>query len=160
VRKLRLADWASIAELISAIAVVISLLYVGLQVNENTNEIRAANRQQFTNRAHSATMQAATSPALAGAIAKVADGTTLNSVELTQYGYFIRGMLKDMEEGYLLHREGRLDEEYWKTRSALVQAYMTQTLARDIYRRDKILGVLHTDFVQWLDRTLEERSGS
>ena len=82
-RKLRLADWASIAELISAIAVVISLLYVGLQVNENTNEIRAANRQQITNRAHSATMLAATSPELAGAVAKVADGTNLTLVELS-----------------------------------------------------------------------------
>lgn len=46
VRKLTLADWANIGEVIGAIAVVISLLYVGIQVCEHTEEMRATNRQQ------------------------------------------------------------------------------------------------------------------
>lgn len=105
-------------------------------------------------------MTAAANPELAGAISKVVDGTTLTSLELSQYGYFVRGMLKDMEEAYLLYREGRLDEEYWQTRAAIVVAYMGQTQARDIYRRDESLGALHAGFVQWLDQAIEERYGS
>lgn len=34
--KLKLSDWASIAEVVGAIAIVISLIYVGVQVNDST----------------------------------------------------------------------------------------------------------------------------
>ena len=40
-----LKDYASAAEIIGAIAVVISLIYVGLSVNQNTNAVMVANHQ-------------------------------------------------------------------------------------------------------------------
>jgi hypothetical protein len=43
----RLSDWASIAEVVSAVAIVLSLLYVGYQIRENTIEVRETNRQQL-----------------------------------------------------------------------------------------------------------------
>lgn len=156
-RKLQLSEWASVAEVISGIAVVFSLLYVGYQINENTNETRAANRQQLVNRTQSAVIAAATSRELAEAISKATAGTMLSPVESTQYEYFMRGMLKDMEEAYLLHREGRLDAAYWETRASIAVWYMGQTPAREVYRRDKTLGILHTGFVEWMDKSIEER---
>ena len=41
--KLSLSDWASLAEIVGALAVVISLVYVGVQISENTIEVREAN---------------------------------------------------------------------------------------------------------------------
>jgi len=43
--KIKLTDWASIAEILGAIAVVISLLFVGLQLNDGNRETRAATTQ-------------------------------------------------------------------------------------------------------------------
>ena len=43
--KLKLTDWASIAEIIAAIGVVFSLIFVGLQINEGNQETRAATIQ-------------------------------------------------------------------------------------------------------------------
>ena len=40
--RLKLSEWASIAEIIGAIAVIVSLIYVGYQVNDNTSAIRSA----------------------------------------------------------------------------------------------------------------------
>ncbi len=154
-RKLQLSEWASFAEIISAIAVIISLLYVGYQINENTGEVRAANRQQLVSRAHSATIGIASSPELSGVIAKVADGAELTPLEHSQYAHAVRAVLYDVQEAFLLHREGRLDEEYWKTRTALILAYLAQTPARDVYLQDKSRGILHADFVKWLDREKE-----
>jgi len=158
-RKLKLSDWASIAELVSAIAVIISLLYVGIQVKENTNEIRAANRQQLVSRTHTATQLVAANPELAGIFTKIAEGTTLSAREHVQFDYFVYGMLKDMEEGFLLYREGRLDEEYWQTRVAITLNYLAQTPARDVYRRRKKVGYFQTAFVKWLDQALNESDG-
>jgi hypothetical protein len=154
-KRLTLSEWASIAEVIGAIGVVISLIYVGIQVSENTDEIRATNRQQLIGRAHSATNRIASSPDLSQAISNLVNGDPLTPSQQIQYGFFVRGMVYDVQEAFLLHQEGRLDEAYWKTRSALIVSYMTQDLARGIYIRDKALGLLHEDFVLWADQVLE-----
>ena len=152
--KLRLAEWASIAEVIGAIGVVISLIYVGVQVSENTDEIRATNRQELVGRAHTATNRIASSPELSQAISNIANGEPLTPSQQIQYGFFVRGMIYDVQEAFLLHQEGRLDQKYWETRAALIVSYMTQELAQSIYIRDRALGVLHEDFVLWADEEL------
>jgi len=154
--RMKLSDWANIAQVAGGVAVVISLIYVGVQINENTVEIRATNRQQLVNRSADATQNAATSPELAGALGKAAEGLPLSPQELYQYQYFVRGMQYDVQEAYLLFKEGRLDEEYWLTRAAIFRAYMQSAAARDAYRRDKELGVLHSAFVEWADRAVAE----
>ncbi len=40
--KIKLSDFASIAEIIGAFAVVISLIYVGVQVNDSAGAVRSA----------------------------------------------------------------------------------------------------------------------
>ena len=154
--KLRLSDWASVAEVIGAAAVVISLIYVGVQINANTAEVRAANRQQLVNRSFDATGNAATNPDLAIALTKAADGTPLTDQELAQYRYFVRGMIYDIQEAYLLHSEGRLDDSYWQTRAAIFLTYIKTAPAREVYDRDKKLGVLHGDFVVWADKATKK----
>ena len=156
-RKFTLSEWASIAEIIGAVAVVLSLIYVGIQVRENTSEIRASNRQALINRSMQAVGNAAGNSELALALSKPAEGVPLSPAELAQYQYFVRGMLYDVQEGFLLHQEGRLDDEYWRTRAAIVLAYLSAPQAREVYERDKALGVLHRNYVRWLDTALEAR---
>ena len=38
----RLSEWANIAEIVGAVAIIISLVYVSIQVRDNTNAIRSA----------------------------------------------------------------------------------------------------------------------
>ena len=151
---MKLREYALVAEILSAIAVVVSLIFVGYQVNQNTNEIRASNRQQITTMAMSATLSVSTSPELAEAIAKIQKGDALSLAEETQYGYFVRGLLLDIQNAYLLYLEGRLDSQYWDTRSAILLAYLGQPLALSIYQRDKSIGSLDSRFVEWLDNQI------
>ena len=153
-RKLSLADWANIGEVIGAISVVVSLAYVGVQIRENTAEMRATNRQQLVGRAHEATAGFALSPELSAVLAKVASGDSLTSGERVQYGYLIRSMLYDVQEAMVLNREGRLDDAYWETRAAVARSYMTSPLARSVYQREKELGTLLPDFVAWMDQSI------
>jgi hypothetical protein len=153
--KLRLSEWASIAEVIGAIGVVISLIFVGVQVRENTDEIRATNRHQLIGRAHSATTSIAANQEIAAAIAKLAAGDELTPAEQVQFGYFVRSLIYDVQEAFLLRQEERLDEGYWLTRSALFVTSMSQDAARRVYEKDKRAGLLHKDFVYWADGILE-----
>jgi len=43
-----LTKWASIAELIAGVGVILSLIFVGLQINEGNRETRAATLQAAT----------------------------------------------------------------------------------------------------------------
>jgi len=154
--ELSLSDWASLGEVVSAIAVVVSVLYVGLQVSRNTREIRAANRQQLVNRAHLGVMRVSTSSELAALFAKAADNAELTRAEKMQFGYAVRAVLYDVQEAYLLYREGGLDDCYWSTRAASIRAYLGQAPAREVYARDRELGTLHAEFVHWLDSVLDD----
>ena len=158
--KLRLSDWASIAEVVGAAAVVISLIYVGLQIQENTVEVREANREQLISRAFAATGRVAANPGLAAAFAKVTEGTALTPTESVQYSFFVRSMLYDVQEAFLLYRDERLDKEYWRTRSAIFGSYMKYAVARDVYLRDKELGVLHSEFLVWADQIIASQGRS
>ena len=40
--KYKLSEWANIAEVIGAVAIIISLIYVSVQVRDNTNAVRSA----------------------------------------------------------------------------------------------------------------------
>ena len=65
-------------------------------------------------------------------------------------------MLYDIHEAFLLHLEDRLSEEYWETRQVTFSGYMNNPPAREVYERDKAIGVLHERFVDWADRRLAE----
>jgi len=134
---------------------VISLIYVGIQVRDNTDEIRATNRHQLIGRAHSATTGIAANQEIAAAIAKLPTGAELTPAEQVQFAYFVRSMIYDVQEAFLLRQEERLDEGYWLTRSALFSSSMSQDVARSVYERDKKIGLLHKDFVFWADGALE-----
>jgi hypothetical protein len=45
VRPMTLQDWSNFAQLIGAIAVVVSLFYVGFQIKRNTSAVRSATAQ-------------------------------------------------------------------------------------------------------------------
>lgn len=154
VPKLSLSEWANLAEVVGAAAVVVSLLFVGVQVRDNTAEIRATNRQQLVGRAHEATRSFAVDPGLATILAKVESSESLSDAEAIQYGYLIRATLYDVQEGFVLNREGRLDDAYWATRAAVARAYLAQPLARQIYERDKAQGTLMPDFTDWVDQSV------
>ena len=91
---------------------------------------------------------------LSRAISKVGVGEELSPEEPAQYSCFVRSMLYDVQEAFLLHREGRLEEEYWGTRQAIFAAYMRTPLAVEVYERDKSLEILHDEFVEWADTKL------
>lgn len=154
--KVSLGEWASIAEVIGAVAIVISLIYVGLEINQNTTEVRESNRQELVNRSFHATGRVATNPSLATAFQKVSAGDELDPVEELQYTFFVRSMIYDIQEAFLLHKEGRLSEEYWRTRVNIFTSYMQNGPALSAYHRDKELGVLETEFVKWADKKVTQ----
>ncbi|WOJ93820.1 hypothetical protein R0135_01305 [Congregibacter variabilis] len=150
-KRFGLAEWAHVAEIVGGVAVIVSLLFVGFQVRENTIEIKAASRNQLIGRAHEATKSFATNLELAQTMAKVSDKAPLTKAERVQYSYVLKVVLYDVQEAFVLNQEGRLGPEFWATRANLVQAYLNNPIALDMYRDHRADGTLLPAFTHWID---------
>jgi hypothetical protein len=111
--RLKLAEWASVAEIVGATAVIVSLVYVGLQVNDNTSAIRSAAAndasvamqswylEMGSNReASDLWFNAMTSP------------EQLPTRDEFQFMMMMHAALLGMQNSYLLSKEGTIDAEF------------------------------------------------
>jgi hypothetical protein len=84
VTKRSLQDWASIAEIIGAVAIVMSLIYVAYEVRENTRALQATSRQALGDQ-DLAYFQTLLGPSiLARAMDKKRRGEDLTDLEISQ----------------------------------------------------------------------------
>ena len=108
--KQKLSEIASIAEIIGAIAIVVSLVYVGIQVNDSTRATRSATANET-----SAAMSAwyVNVGASEQATRVFFDGMTkpdsLTRQELAQYIFMSPGLFLEYQAAFYLSGEGTLD---------------------------------------------------
>jgi hypothetical protein len=157
--KLKLTEWASIAEIISAIAVVGSLFYVGYQIKQNTEVSLAANRQSIATRAQELALYSAEVGIHKLLFATETDSSQLSSVERNRLIAYIGALLRTTEEAFLLYRDKMLDEEYWITRANVLLTMLKSTKTREIYYQTKNSGFYTKAFSGWVDNALNEKYG-
>ena len=117
--KWKLSDWASIAEIIAAIGVVFSLIFVGLQVNEGNQETRAATNQATADaEAH----MIATMANHSNTWHKVTAGVPLESGAETREGIMLYNLLMvETSNRYQQFHSGFLDAATWEGRLSILQ---------------------------------------
>ena len=108
-----LAGWASIAEIVGTIAIVISLVFVILSVNRNTDVLRTANDAYIHERADSQLADIAAQPNVAVRYASASFG--LEFADPTDAQMFFTEM-RDMnmwEATYYWYLDGFFSERQW-----------------------------------------------
>ena len=102
------------AEIIGAIAVVVSLIYVGLSVNQNTNAIMVANHQALV------ALDQDTNAWLRDLeFAEIFENATTDISQLSpsqsrQYFTFIADKFNAWEFAFITHRSGMMEDNIWK----------------------------------------------
>jgi hypothetical protein len=119
--KSKLRNLAAVAEVISAVAVVLSLIYVGVGLRQNTSAIEGRTYQDVVRASNEYLLAVATDPALAETIARSwSDRSQLSQIERVQLFYLERVFWRNMENAYLQHERGILGEQEWGAYSRLV----------------------------------------
>ena len=124
-----LADLASLGSFISGVAVLVSLIYVGVQVRQAKLHQQAAIRQGRADRIVSMCFAAGDpsgadrivtmcfhggDPFIADACAKgYAGAEDITESQLTQYHYICRGFFYHCEEEFFQHKEGLANDAYY-----------------------------------------------
>lgn len=113
--KLKLADWASIAEVVSGIAVVVSLIFLIAGIRDNTEVTRAAAYDRNVDGLIAFRADVATDDALARLWLAYESGETgqLDDIERLQLNNLINWVFGNYEKAYFNHKYGVLGDSEW-----------------------------------------------
>ena len=105
----------ALGELVSAIAVVVSLIYVGIQVKQNTRAIRSNTLQNISENQLNIYALLAANGDLAEIGYKAATGTGSDKgVEHFRFTAWMHTAFRSLENAYYQHQDGALDERNWQ----------------------------------------------
>jgi len=147
---MKLERWALVAEIVGSVAVVVTLAILILEVRENTEESRAANRASVINDLREQLLIRAQSPSLGAALAAAESGQELTPAQYSQYIGYLFAVIKSVEEAYFQYAEGRLDKEYLDTRIAglLNRNFLGNELGRAFFEDNRERGEITAEFAQ------------
>jgi len=117
------SDLVSLGSFVSSLAVLISVAFLYFQMREMTEQTRqsvkharAQTAQARADRFVDYQMRAAENPALAIVIRRGLSGDeTMSEDELSQFTAWCRGVLMDLWESFVQHREGLLQDSFFHT---------------------------------------------
>lgn len=152
---MKLSEWASIAEIIAAVGVILSLIFVGMQINEGNQETRAATLQAA---ADGEAYLIATILNHPGTWDKMLTGQSLEDGEEKRTGILLYNLLMtESENRYHQFNAGFLDAASWHGRLASLRLLVKLPFFGTW--RATIGALNHSaDFLDLVDRLAEDSS--
>ncbi len=150
-----LQDYAFIAEIVGGIAVVLSLLYVGFQIQLNTSERRAESVESITAGNRQLALVYVNNNDAGVAWHKMLDGEELTKRELDIMSDALYAHLMLLEETYSKYQQGYIDRDFLDPRVALIShKILLSPQLREVYELMKQVLIYSRPFVEWLDDEL------
>ncbi len=103
----------AVAELTGALGVIASLLYLAIQVRNNTRSIRTSTYQALLNTSLDFSFLAGSEPNVALTFNRGLRGDELSPQESAQFAYLLHGVLRSLENGHYQFINGTMDPELW-----------------------------------------------
>jgi hypothetical protein len=157
--KLKLSEMASIAEIFGAIAVIISLIYVGMQVNDSARAVRSASVNDANIAVQSWYQEVGSDRETSEIFYRaLTSKEPLPDTEEFQFMMMFHGVFLGFQNSYLLAEEGTIDEEL---REALTQAILgvKDTPGMRRYWRQR-KSFLHEAFADYVDQLLTQETNT
>jgi len=149
-----LSDLASIGNLVSGIAVLISLVYLSLQVRQTERSQRALMQQGRANRVTDTTLRLAEAEMSSVWCRARRGDENLTSEELNQYMLMCRAGFLSGEDSFLQHLSGQLDSTAFKSFVAGARSYFTSPGLRAAWRLSA--NQYGEEYVRFMDGIMKE----
>ena len=109
-----LDDLGNVGELVSAIAVVVSLLYLGIQVRQNTRTARSASFQELLNHIAQVNLRVGEDPDIADLYLAASECEfEPGSSEELRYRAFVQTTLRHWAHAHIQYSEGMITKDQW-----------------------------------------------
>jgi hypothetical protein len=146
-----LEHFAYLAEIIGVVVVVVTLIYLSLQVRQGTDLLRSESRQAQANNGLVGVYKLVEHPELGRAFS---DSETPTLAEKTKLQFWIIGQMRAREHEWLQYRSGALDEVTWLSYRRVIYFVLGTGRARTLWRLCS--PYFNADFVAMVDKMLEE----
>ncbi|MFT5935845.1 MAG: hypothetical protein ACI85S_000900 [Pseudohongiellaceae bacterium] len=148
-----LQDWAFIAEIVGGIAVIVSLIYVGLQVNDSTSAIRSAAASDATTAMQSWYLEMGRNRQASDIwFNAMTSPEPLPAHDEFQFMMSMHTAILGMQNSYLLSKEGTLDPEFREAVTTAIVAVKDLPGMERYWKQRK--GFFHTGFAEYVDGLL------
>jgi len=107
-------DLANLGDAIGGVGVVISLLYLAVQIRQNTRAVRSASYHQAAEQTWNYCLAVAQDASLAELIAKGAEGQSLTGADHIRLNVANQALIYGFENMLRLHEEGMVDPDVWR----------------------------------------------
>ena len=155
--KPRLSEFASIAEIIGAFAVVISLIYVGVQVNDNAGAVRSAAANDANVATQSWYMQIGADQQTSQLFYEaLTSEVALSNQEEFQFLMMMHGAMLAFQNSYLLAEEGTIDFELRESATTAMSGIKELPGFRRYWRQRR--SYLHSGFADYVDQLLKQKT--
>ena len=148
--KTKLSDLASVAEIVGAIAVILSLIYVGIQVNENASAVRSASANDANTAMQNWYLEVGSSQQTSELFyrALMSDEALRNDEEF-QFLMMMHGVFLGFQNSYLLAQEGTIDTDLRESLSMSIGGVRSLPGMQRFWRQRK--AYLHAGFAEWVE---------
>lgn len=148
--KFKLTELASVAEIIGAFAVVVSLIYVGVQVNDSASAVRSASANDAAVATQSWYLQIGSNQQTSNLWWKaITSDVALPNEEEFQFLMMTHAAFLAFQNSYLLAEEGTIDPELRESITSAILGVKDLPGMIRYWRQRK--SYLHTDFVVYVD---------
>jgi hypothetical protein len=106
-------DLANLGDFLSGVGVVVSLVYLAVQIRHNTKSVQSASYHQAAEQMWSYCFAMAESESLAEISARDRSGEPLTTAEKMRLGAAMQGLLFGFENCLRLREQGLVDDEIW-----------------------------------------------
>ncbi len=146
-----LREWASIASVVSAVALVVSVIYVSIQIRNNTRAVRASAFQQVVDSFAGISLDIAKDRVLVDLYLRGSqEFASLSEVERAQYSLMLLSFLRRAENVFFQTEIQLLQSEHWSGIRESIKAIVAPPGARDCW--GAIKGRLNPEFRAFIDK--------
>jgi hypothetical protein len=132
--KLRLTDWADVFGILSAVAVVASLYYVAVELDDNTATHQASNQRALVDALQQLEYGWVQDTDLARIVYRASEGQDLEPVEQYRVESLVYLYLNNWEQALHAYTHGVMEEEIWSALDRWMISKARQPYFREVVK--------------------------
>jgi hypothetical protein len=143
----------NIGDFVGGIAVIITLIYLAVQIRDNTRSTKLASMQSTMLAAQNVGILPAQDRDLARVVrVGLTTPEELDDDEFQQFRYFLINMLRVHEDMFVQHRAGVVDDETWMARASSLRTIFSMPGGRRVWDSSN---AYRADFQAWMESQLD-----
>ena len=152
---LTLDQWASLAEVVGAVGVIASLVYLAIQIRQNTTMVAANTFQAISSTSSNLVMSISESPDLVDAMMKAFNHPDdMSERDRFLMDVYLRALTRNFENYYYQNQHGFLDDELWTGYIAALMEVLNHEFGRNYWARNR--HVFGSSYARYIDSRLAE----